>query len=193
MAASSNRQPEPGTIQAFTLGREPVSPLPVARIRFGELASGQETALARTSGISVAEVHRRLADSGSAILALDGDTIAGYGWVQYGRVRIPDLRLAFSLPKHQVYIWDCVTLPAYRGHGIFPGLLRYLLELLRRQGIEQVWAAIAPGNLASQRAFAKAGFRLVAFTDGNIGTFKARPTSEATPEEAALITSSFSA
>jgi len=180
-------------IQAFTLGKEPVPPTPVARIRFAELASGQETALARTGGISVAEVHRRVADFGSAILALDGDTIAGYGWVQYGRVRIPDLRLDFSLPKHHVYVWDCVTLPAYRGHGIFPGLLRYLLEIVRRQGIAQVWAAIAPGNLASQRAFAKAGFRLVALTDGDIGTFQARPTSAATPEEAALITASFSA
>jgi ribosomal protein S18 acetylase RimI-like enzyme len=193
MAARRERRPDLGTIQAFTLGREPVSPLPVARIRFAELANGQETALARASGISMAEVHRRLADSGSATLALDGETIAGYGWVQYGMVRIPDLRLAFSLPKHHVYIWDCLTLPAYRGRGVFPGLLRHMLDVLSRQGIVQVWAAIAPGNVASQRAFAKAGFRLVAYTDGGVGNFRALPTAAASPKEAALLTASFSA
>ena len=40
-------------------------------------------------------------------------------------------------------------------------------------------------------AFAKAGFRLVAYTYGGIGTLTARPTAQATPEEAALLGANF--
>ena len=193
MAGVGDRRPGSGSIQAFTLGKDKAPPFTVARVRFAGLDGGQERDLARVIGISVSDLRRRLEDFGSAALALDGDTIAGYGWVRYGMVRIPDLRLEIALPKDHVYIWDCLTFPAYRGRGIFPGLLHYLLDDLDRQGIRQAWAAIAPGNLASQRAFAKAGFRLVAYTDGGVGTFAARPTPEATPEEAALLTASFSA
>jgi ribosomal protein S18 acetylase RimI-like enzyme len=161
-------------------------------MHFAGLTRGQEENLARVMGIALAEVRRRLTEAGSAALALAGEEIVGYGWVQYGMVRIPDLRLEVALPKDHAYIWDCLTLPTYRGRGIFPGLLRYILKDLHEHGFRQAWAAIAPGNAASRRAFAKAGFRLVAYTYGGIGAFTARPTSAATPEEASLLRANFS-
>jgi ribosomal protein S18 acetylase RimI-like enzyme len=191
MAAAADRQDEPGTIQAFTLGAEPVAAITVAGVRFIDLTGDREATLAAVMRVATEALRRRLAESGSAALALTGEEIVGYGWVRYGALRIPDLRLEVPLPKDHAYIWDCLTLPPHRGRGIFPGLLRFLLEELRERGFRQAWAATAPGNTASVRAFAKAGFRLVATTYGGTGSLEARPTPRAMPEEAAWLRSRF--
>lgn len=176
-----------GTIQAYRLGDEAVEQMPVAGLRFAGVEPGREHALAQAMGVDTGVVRGRLEHAGSAAVAIDRAKIAAYGWVLYGRISIPDLRLEIALPADHAYIWDCLTLPAYRGRGVFPGLLRYLLEDMRGRGIRLAWAATAPGNSASVRAFAKAGFRLVALTGGDIGSFSARPTQAATADEAALL------
>jgi RimJ/RimL family protein N-acetyltransferase len=62
-----------------------------------------------------------------------------------------------------------------------------MAEDLRRQGIVQIWAAVAPGNQASLNAFRRAGFRRVASSDITPGRLEAVPTAAATAAEAAVL------
>ena len=177
----------PGTIQAFTLGTQALPQLPASELRFTKLTPERESDLAAAAGIAVSEVDRRLADGGIAFLALVQDRIACYGWVLRGMLRIPDLNLQVPLPEGHTYIWDCRTVPDFRGRGIFPALLHFMLEELRGLGVRQAWAATAPGNAPSVRAFAKAGFRRVANSYGPRGTITLKATAEATAEETQVL------
>ncbi|MDB5075479.1 MAG: hypothetical protein JWO42_1658 [Chloroflexi bacterium] len=184
---SDSGQP-PGAIQAYTLGNEPVPQLPVPGVRFIRFHTRLRRQLAEVMHITEAEIDRRYALGNRAYVALlDDDTIVGYGWVSYDCIRIYELGLEIPLPPGHAYIWDCATVDRYRGRGIFPGLLRFMLEDLRQQGITHVWAGVAPGNTASLRSFARAGFRLVAETTITDSQFEARPTAAATQEEAAAL------
>ncbi len=181
---------EPGAIEAYTLGADArqVAPLPVDGVSLQPLMPGHEGALARAMEVEDAEVHRRLAKGARASVALLGDrSIAGYGWVSHDAARIYELGIHVRLPHGHAYIWDCLTLPAYRGRGIFPALLRFIVEQQRIAGIRQVWAGVAPENDASLRSFARAGFRLVAHTYLDDGQCEVHPTHEATPREVRLL------
>ena len=84
------------------------------------------------------------------------DEPAGWGWVATGEAGIPELGVAFALPPGERYLWDFVTLPAWRGHGVYPALLR---AILAQEGATRFWIGHDRGNAASARGIAKAGFR----------------------------------
>ena len=178
-----------GSIHAYRLdGSAPIPPLPVADMRLALLTAEYTAALTTAMAVPKAEVQRRLDAGGIAALALLSDnTIAGYGWVSFDAARVYELRVEIWLPRQHAYIWDCETLPPYRGRHIFPALLRYLLEELRHRQISQVWAAVAPGNNASLHSFARASFRLVAEMEFSNGTVHAFPTDQALPPELAAM------
>jgi ribosomal protein S18 acetylase RimI-like enzyme len=179
----------PGTLQTYTIGNEPVPPLPVTGIHFAFCAPGQEAALAAAMHEPHATARARVAEGGSAALALTADgRIAGYGWIRYGAIRIDDLPLRLPLPADHAYIWDCLTVPELRGRGIFPGLLRFMLAALQqRKGTRQAWAGVAPGNDASLHAFARAGFRVVAQIGMAQGRVRVRTLPTARPDEVAVL------
>jgi ribosomal protein S18 acetylase RimI-like enzyme len=186
MARGDGAQPsaDKGAVEAFTLGLDPLLPLIVPGIHFAPLASNQEDHLARVMGHDRGEVQRRLRRGGIAVLALTpAGLIAGYGWLSFDAIRIYELHLETPIPPGHGYIWDCLTLPEYRGRHIFPGLLRFMLGLLRQRGIVQAWGLVAPGNTASLHSFDTAGFRLVAHTAVSGGRVLLEPTGLATPSE----------
>ena len=104
------------------------------------------------------EVVRRLAEGHVPFLLRVGGRLAAYGWSASGPAHIGGLDLTFTVPPDERYLWDFVTLPAYRGRGLYPLLLQ---EILRRQMWEAEWFWIGrePDNLASGRGILKAGFR----------------------------------
>jgi hypothetical protein len=58
------------------------------------------------------------------------------------------------------YLWNFVTLPAFRGRGIYPRLLEAIIEAESVEA-ETFWIAYAPENHASAAGIHKAGFRTV--------------------------------
>jgi RimJ/RimL family protein N-acetyltransferase len=58
-------------------------------------------------------------------------------------------------------ICNCVTLPAFRGQGLYPLLLNEACRHLAAQGHRRAIVTCAPDNLASIRGIEKAGFRKV--------------------------------
>lgn len=178
----------PGAIQAYTIGEDPVRPLPVAGIEFAACTPTWQAPLATAMQEPSSTVRVRLEEGNRAMLALTTDgRIAGYGWIRHGAIRIDDLPFRQPLPPDHAYIWDCLTTPAQRGRGIFPGLLRFMLATLQREGFHQAWAGVAPGNEPSMRAFARAGFRVVAQIGVMRGQVRLRTLPAARADEAAIL------
>ena len=115
--------------------------------------------LAHLAALPESEVARRLNEGHHIfLLRVDGEP-AAYGWSATGPADIGGLALSFVVPRGERYLWDFVTLPAYRGRGLYPLLLQ---EILRRQmgRAEWFWIGHEPHNQASRRGILKAGFRL---------------------------------
>ena len=105
------------------------------------------------------EVAGRLAAGHALFTARVDDDLAAYGWSASERAHIGGLDLHFAIPPNERYLWDFVTLPAYRGLGIYPLLLQ---AILRRQAdvADGFWIGHEPTNDASRRGILKAGFRV---------------------------------
>ncbi len=135
-------------------------PLPPVSGRLdGQMVVDSEPPGGPLGDIPAEDVARRLAKRHTVFRAqLDG-ALAAYGWSASELAHIGGLDLHFAIPPGHRYLWDFVTMPAYRGRGIYPLLLQ---EILRRQADEADWFWIGhePTNDASRRGILKAGFRL---------------------------------
>jgi len=80
--------------------------------------------------------------------------LATYGWVTFDEERIGELGLNIRLQAGEAYIWDCATLPAYRGQRLYPALLAYMLNELQSEGLRRVWIGTDADNLPSQSGVA---------------------------------------
>jgi hypothetical protein len=76
-----------------------------------------------------------------------GESVA-YGWVADAGAAIGELDVAFRLEANDRYLWDFVTLPAWRGRGVYPHLLQ---AILRAEEGGRFWIINAPENVASAR------------------------------------------
>jgi ribosomal protein S18 acetylase RimI-like enzyme len=65
------------------------------------------------------------------------------------------------MPDGEVYIWNCATLPEYRGQRLYSALLSYMLAQLRAEGVPRAWIGAALANRASVNGIVIAGFQPV--------------------------------
>jgi GNAT superfamily N-acetyltransferase len=82
-----------------------------------------------------------------------------YGWVATQRGGIAELHFSFAVADHAIYLWNFLTLPEWRGRGIYPHLLQEIIR--QEQTIERFWIGFEPGNDASEHGITKAGFEVV--------------------------------
>lgn len=85
--------------------------------------------------------------------------IVTYGWVTFDQEEIGELNLSIRLKAGEAYIWDCATLPAYRGRRFYPALLAHIIGELQLQGLHRVWIGTDTDNLPSQVGMVIAGFQ----------------------------------
>ena len=151
---------ERGTLWAFDSTAPAGAPAPRATVAFGEAGSGAAGALAAAMGMpDAAEVTRRFTGTRRCYVAWDGDRIAAYGWASQGNECVGELERAFHMAPGEAYIWDCVTLPEYRGRGLYSALLAYMLAELREAGVRRTWIGASLDNWPSIKGFMNAGFR----------------------------------
>jgi GNAT superfamily N-acetyltransferase len=117
-------------------------------------------AIAAFTGLAEAEVTARLAARNRCYVARLGGSAVGYGWVAGAAGSIGELDVAFRLVGTDRYLWDFVTLPAWRGRGLYPRLLQHILQA-EAPGGQRFWIINAPENAASAAGIGKAGFRVV--------------------------------
>lgn len=106
------------------------------------------------------EVAKRLANDNLAFVANVNNQPAAFGWMARDNVRIGELNHEFILPTGNRYLWNFRTMEAYRGLGIYPALLQYILQNGDVEA-KRFWIIHAPENNASLKGIQKAGFEYV--------------------------------
>jgi GNAT superfamily N-acetyltransferase len=129
--------------------------------------------ITRVTALAAEEVGARLAAGHRIYIASVDGIPASYGWVATVSASIGELELEFKLVAHDRYLWDFVTLPEWRGRGIYPRLLRAIIDQ-ESPDAQRFWIIFAPENAASGAGIAKAGFELVSelsfLRDSGVGT-----------------------
>jgi ribosomal protein S18 acetylase RimI-like enzyme len=115
-----------------------------------------------TGASASAEIMKRFQTGRRCYTAWVGSQVAAYGWVSFQEEYIGELNLWIHLQPGEAYIWDCVTLPAFRGQHLYSALLSYMLAELRKEPLQRVWIGANLDNQPSQKGIARAGFQAVA-------------------------------
>ena len=163
--------PLPSADSAEGIARSAVAQTSKSRLpaRFDEVGPDALAHLARAMDVRApatesrgpSAVARRF-DAGRRCFAgrLD-DEIVTYGWLSQGHESVGELERDYHLQPGEAYIWDCATLPAHRGSGLYGALLSHIIQTLRAEGIQRAWIGANLENEPSLRAFARAGFQPV--------------------------------
>jgi ribosomal protein S18 acetylase RimI-like enzyme len=165
MASASEIDPQPvGTFWALNLeGVLPDEIKPRLAAQFARVDAEAGATLAQAMGLDEPTlVLKRFARQCRCYGAWIDGTLAAYGWVTFDEERIGELGIRFRLAPGEAYIWDCATLPAYRGQRLYPALLGYIVKELQAEGFQLAWIGADSDNLASQKGFRLAGFQPVA-------------------------------
>lgn len=117
--------------------------------------------MARLQRRTEAEIRVRFDAGHRAYVATLNGEPAAWGWVATSAATIGELSASFSFAPNERYLWNFVTLPAFRARGIYPRLLNAIVDA-ESVHAERFWIAYAPENHASGAGIRKAGFELVA-------------------------------
>ncbi|MGB9589829.1 MAG: GNAT family N-acetyltransferase [Candidatus Hydrothermia bacterium] len=85
-------------------------------------------------------------------------------WVATRGEREP--RTGYKARSGVAYVFDSMTLPDFRGHGIYTGVLEQASRDARDAGLTVAEAIVLDGNEPSMKAFRNAGFRPIARVAG---------------------------
>ncbi len=137
----------------------PIAPVPRLPATFLRLGSADAAALAQAMRYDNPEpVRQRFAAGKHCYAGQIDNAIATYGWVTFDEEDIGELGLRFHLAPGDAYIWDCATLPLYRGQRLYPALLAHIARALHQMGLSRAWVGADADNLPSQSGMARAGF-----------------------------------
>ncbi|MDQ4078122.1 MAG: GNAT family N-acetyltransferase [Chloroflexota bacterium] len=154
---------EYGTLWAWesTQGLPPLCRAQI-EVEFDEVAPADIDELAVAMRLPTAEsVRQRLKGRRRCFILQVDDQIATYGWVTHGPEHVGELERRFYIPDDEAYIWDCVTLPAWRGQRFYSALLSHILHQLHHEGTPRIWIGASRLNQPSVQGMANAGFQHV--------------------------------
>lgn len=111
-----------------------------------------------------------LAEQVEASREIPAGTVLAYGWIARAGDSVDDLGFSLEMPTGEGWIYDCATIPAARGKGLYTALLQLMRAEFPVRGLERGWIGTEPRNWASQRGIARAGFAKVADVDWDAET-----------------------
>ncbi len=131
-------------------------------VTFGEVSPTAGVALQRAMHLSDPEpIHRRFQTGRRCFSLRTADEIVAYGWATRGLESVGELERNFHLHDDEIYIWDCGTVPAWRGRGCYTALLNKMTRQLHQEGIPRIWIGASRQNQPSIQGIFRAGFRPV--------------------------------
>ena len=140
-----------------------IGPVPRIEAHFQRVGSEAAPLLAEAMGLSsLEEVFRRFEAGKHCYIGKVDGVLATYGWVTFDKELIGELGLHIRLSPGEAYIWDCATLPEYRGLRLYPSLLWYIVGDLQTQGLKRIWIGADADNLPSQVGMRLCGFHPIA-------------------------------
>jgi hypothetical protein len=107
------------------------------------------------------EIRRRLDQEHRCFAVWQDREIIHAAWVATGRVTIEYLSREIALALDEVYVYDSVTAPAFRGRGASPVRAVALGEHFRVLGYRRLLTAVHPENWVGFRPLEKLGTRRV--------------------------------
>jgi ribosomal protein S18 acetylase RimI-like enzyme len=154
---------ERGILWAKDIGGEPLLPTqPRFPATFGEVRQENVKALASAMGLpNPNSALHRLNTQRRCFIARTADTIVAYGWLSQGVECIGEHEREIHLQPTEAYVWDCATLPAYRGQRLYSALLSHIAVRCQAEGVRRLWIGTALDNQPSLKGFTNAGFRPV--------------------------------
>src|SRR5262245_24804756 len=157
-AEAAEGTPIIGTFYAWWRG----DPLPELSELSGLVVTADPSpaAVERLVALPEREVTARLLAAHRPYLAALGGEAAALGWCALRRFGIGERGLGRALPPGDAYLWDFRTMRPWRGRGIYPRLLQYILRDATL-AVERFWIGHDLDNFASERGILKAGFRPV--------------------------------
>ena len=161
---SIENDPRPiGTIWVFDLDQDIALIKPTIDAAFSRVDSESIPQLsAAMDDNNSAGILKRFESGRRCHVAQVEGKLAAYGWVSLEEEFVGELSLHLTLLPGEAYIWDCVTLPAFRRNHLYSALLTYILTNLRVETLHRVWIGADLDNTPSQRGIARAGFQAVA-------------------------------
>jgi ribosomal protein S18 acetylase RimI-like enzyme len=131
---------------------------PLAPVDGLDVRREHDVAVMATLQQRAASVVARRVEAGhrAYVARLDGEP-AAFGWSATRSAEIGELDSTFVIPSGERYLWNFVTLPAFRGLGVYPRLVDAIVRAESREA-ERFWIAYAPENHASGAGIRKAGF-----------------------------------
>lgn len=106
------------------------------------------------------EIVSRMEQANQAYVAYVRHQPIAYGWSAAQIGAIYELDLVFEIPPGNRYLWDFVTLPEWRGCGVYPRLLQAIIEQ-EQPAAQRFWVGHTADNHASRQGILKAGFQTV--------------------------------
>jgi hypothetical protein len=76
--------------------------------------------IARLNNLSQRSIHIRLQSGNRPYIAYLDNSPVAYGWLATQEGGINELQFSFKIPARNCYLWDFLTLPVWRGRGIYP-------------------------------------------------------------------------
>ena len=116
--------------------------------------------LASIATTTASNIADRIRNGHKAFVAYFKNQPAAFGWIATRSATIGELNHEIKLPEGNRYLWNFRTLEPYRGMGIYPRLLQYIIRN-EIETAEQFWIIHAPENKASLNGIVKAGFQFV--------------------------------
>jgi len=140
-----------------------IGPIPRVEVNFQRVGSEVASSLAQAMGLGSPEEVLKRFDAGKHYYTANVvGVLATYGWVTFDEELIGELRLHIQLSPGEAYVWDCATLPKYRGLRLYPSLLWYIIGELRSQDVRRIWIGADADNLPSQVGMRLCGFHPIA-------------------------------
>jgi hypothetical protein len=152
-----------GTIWTLDLDETLPEIAPLVEVSFRRIGSESAPAFAEAMGGDPSHLAlKRFAAGSQCYAAWVERTLAAYGWVSFQEEYVGGLRLTVRLLPGEAYIWDCVTVPVYRGKHLYSALLVFIAGELRHENVCRAWIGADLANVPSQRGIDRAGFHRVA-------------------------------
>lgn len=194
MARSSSWRVRRGIVWAADLAnRCPDRPDTHVPAEFAEIQPGEIAhllaAAAQMDPIAPEFLLRRFERGRRCYAAWIGGAVAAYGWLTVGCEWVGEFERELNVLNGEAYIWDCVTLPAYRRQRLFSALLWHVAESLARENLYRLWIISVINPSAMKRNMAALGFTpvlsLLYFLLGNRRVLLSIPMQGAAPQQVA--------
>ena len=129
---------------------------------FGEASLADRDALQIAMNLPTPEpIHHRFQTGRRCFSLRVAEQIVAYGWATRGLESVGELERDFHLRDDDIYIWDCATVPTWRGQRCYTALLNQMICQLHQEGFPRIWIGASRQNQPSIQGIQHAGFQHV--------------------------------